>query len=169
MDLLTYINDDHEIIQKFIKDIDATENLKIKDKIFNEMIVFMKAYFRAIEASLYTKSLRTNIFELTELALDGYEEHHLLEDLIYRINNNKKEEDLKLNRMKDFCQILDLHLTAESTDYYPELKSFFTSIELEKIAVSYLKTKKLELASYEQELSENLYFNESDIRVMNLN
>ena len=151
MELAGYIYDDHEVIRKFIQEIESAENVKIKNKIFTEMLPFLHAYFQAIETALYSKSLSSNIYELNELALDGYEEHHLIEDLVYRIRNSKKDEVLWLSRINDFCQILDLHLSAEEVDYYAEIKNYFTPVELDRAAVIYLKAKKSELIAAEQE------------------
>lgn len=151
MDLVSYLKEDHESLRKFIQEVESADNSKVKEKIFSEMCIFLHAYFRAVETSVYARCLKLNIFELNELALDGYEEHHLIEDLIYRIKDCRNEEALWITRLHDFCKILDLHLAAETADYYPELKNHFSFIELERAAVIYLKTKKSELNAAEQE------------------
>lgn len=154
MDLVSFLQDDHDIIRKFIYELGATETLPVKKKIFSEMLIFIKAHFRAEEMALYSKSLRTTIYELNEMALDGYEEHHLLEDMVYKLKNlTSYDEDLWLATTKDFCQILDLHLAGEEADFYPELKNYFSQIGLDKAAVIYLKAKKSELTLAEQDMS----------------
>lgn len=151
MDFISTLQDDHDIIRKFMLEIDSNENLQIKAKIFAEMLIYVRAHFRAEEMALYTKSLRSPVYELNDLALDGYEEHHLLDDLIYKIRNVRPEVDLWLTRVKDYCQILDLHLVGEEADFFPELKNYFSPPELDRAAVIYLKARKFELILAEQE------------------
>lgn len=151
MDLVSSLKDDHDIIRKFIQEFEAAESFAVKNKIFTEMLIFVRAHFRAEEMALYSKSLRSSIYEMNELALDGYEEHHLLEDLVYRIRNAKEDDDLWLSRAKDYCQILDMHLASEEADYFSELKNHFAPVELDRAAVAYLKFKKSEITLAEQE------------------
>lgn len=153
MNLISSLQDDHDIIRKFIQEIESSESLPIKARIFTEMLIFVRAHFRAEETALYSKSLRSSVYELNDLALDGYEEHHLLDDLIYRIRNAKADDALWLSRVKDYCQILDLHIVGEEVDFFPELKNYFTETELDRAAVVYLKTKKSEIIIAEQELN----------------
>ncbi len=153
MDLVSLLKDDHEIIRKFIQEIESSDSLPIKAKIFSEMLIFVRAHFRAEETALYAKSLRSAAYELNDLALDGYEEHHLLDDLVYRIRSARSEDPLWLSRVSDYCQILDLHLVGEEADFFPELKNYFTGTELDRAAVVYLKAKKSELILAEQELN----------------
>lgn len=153
MDLVSSLKDDHEIIRKFIQEIETSESLPIKAKIFSEMLMFVRAHFRAEETALYAKSLRSAVYELNDLALDGYEEHHLLDDLVYRIKGVRTEDPIWLSRVTDYCQILDLHLVGEEADFFPELNNYFTGTELDRAAVVYLKTKKSELILAEQELN----------------
>lgn len=151
MDLASSLIDDHEIIRKFIQELEAAESLVIKNKIFTEMLIFVRAHFRAEEIALYSKSLRSANYEISELGLDGYEDHHLLEDLVYRIKNARSDDSLWLSRVKDYCQILDLHMAGEEADYFPELKNYFTEAELNKAAVVYLKSRKSEMTLAEQD------------------
>lgn len=153
MDLVSLLKDDHEIIRKFIQEVESSESLPIKTKIFSEMLIFVRAHFRAEETALYAKSLRSAVYELNDLALDGYEEHHLLDDLVYRIKSARAEDPLWLSRVSDYCQILDLHLVGEEADFFPELKNYLTGTELDRAAVVYLKAKKSELILAEQELN----------------
>lgn len=153
MDLVSSLKDDHEIIRKFIQELESEESLVIKNKIFTEMLIFVRAHFRAEEVALYSKSLRSANYEINELGLDGYEEHHLLEDLVYRIKNTRFDNSVWLARVKDYCQILDLHMSGEEADYFSELKNYFTDSELEKAAVIYLKSRKSEIALAEQDQS----------------
>ena len=106
MDLVSSLKDDHEIIRKFIQEIESSDSLPIKAKIFSEMLIFVRAHFRAEETALYAKSLRSAVYELNDLALDGYEEHHLLDDLVYRIRSARTEDPLWLSRVSDYCQIM---------------------------------------------------------------
>lgn len=153
MDLVSSLKDDHEIIRKFIQEIEASDSLPIKAKIFSEMLIFVRAHFRAEETALYAKSLRSAVYELNDLALDGYEEHHLLDDLVYRIKGVRTEDPIWHSRVTDYCQILDLHLVGEEADFFPELNNCFTGTELDRAAVVYLKAKKSELILAEQELN----------------
>lgn len=153
MDLVSSLKDDHEVIRKFIQEIESSESLPIKAKVFAEMLIYVRAHFRAEESSLYVKCLRSDVYELNDLALDGYEEHHLLDDLVYRIKSAKTGDPLWLSKVTDYCQILDLHLTGEEVDLFPELKNFFTGTQLDRAAVVYLKAKKFELILAEQELN----------------
>ncbi len=158
MDLVSLLQDDHDIIRKFIQEIESSDHLPVKARIFAEMLNFVRAHFRAEETALYAKSLRSAVFELNDLALDGFEEHHLLDDLIYRIKNVKIDDPLWLSRVKDYCQILDLHLVGEEADFFPELKNFLSVTELDRAAVVYLKAKKSELIIAEQELQQDFDF-----------
>ena len=151
MDLVSSLKDDHEIIRKLIQELESAENLAIKNKIFTEMLVFVKAHFRAEEMALYSRSLRSPILELNEIALDGYEEHHLLEDLVYDIKIAQQNNSLWLAGVKEFCQILDLHLASEEADYFPELENYFTKVELDRATVVYMKSKKSEIVFKKQE------------------
>lgn len=153
MDLVSSLKDDHQIIRKFIQEIEGSDSLPIKAKVFSEMLIFVRAHFRAEESSLYVKCLRSAVYELNDLALDGYEEHHLLDDLVYRIKGAKTGDPLWHSKVTDYCQILDLHLAGEEADLFPELKNFFTGTELDRAAVAYLKAKKFELILAEQELN----------------
>lgn len=158
MELIDCLISDHDIIRKFISELDSTDNNKIKNKIFIELLVFLRAHFRAEEMAVYSKSLKASNYEINEMTLDGYEEHHLLEDLIYRIKNAEKDDQLWISRIKDFCQVLDLHLSSEETDFFPELKNYFNRVDLDKAAIIYLKNKKAELILAEQDQSRNYDF-----------
>lgn len=158
MDLIDCLINDHKIIRKFILELDSTENYKIKNKIFIELLIFLRAHFRAEEIAVYSKSLKSLSYEMNEMALDGYEEHHLLEDLVYRIKNAEKDDQQWLSRIKDFCQILELHLDSEETDYFPELKNNLDRVDLDKAVIIYLKNKKAELILAEQDQSRNYDF-----------
>lgn len=153
MDLVSSLKDDHEIIRKFIHEIESSDSLPVKAKIFSEMLIFVRAHFRAEETALYAKSLRSAVYELNDLALDGYEEHHLLDDLVYRIKGVRLEDPAWHSRVSDYCQILDLHLVGEEADFFPELKNYYTGTELDRAAVVYLKARKSELILAEQELN----------------
>lgn len=166
MELIDYLKDDHNIIRKFIKEFKSEENIKIKHKIYTELIIFLLAHFRAEETAVYSRSLKSFIREANELALDGYEEHHLLEDLIFRIKNYKNDDPLWLWQIEEFFQILDMHLSAEEADYFSELKSHFTAIEIDRVTVIYLKVKKFELALAQQEQGGG-YNSDREINIVN--
>lgn len=153
MDLVSSLKDDHEIVRKFIQELESEESLAIKHKIFAEMLIFVRAHLRAEEMALYSKSLRSTNYEISELGLDGYEEHHLLEDLVYRIKNARSDDSVWLVRVKDYCQILDLHMAGEEADYFPELKNYFTDAEMDRAAIVYLKSRKSEITLAEQDQS----------------
>jgi hemerythrin superfamily protein len=153
MELVTYLKNDHDEIRSIINELETIDDISRQKKIFAQLLVFMRAHFRAEEISVYSKSLRITNMEMNELALNGYEEHHLLEDFIYKIKTTR-DPQLWQDQVRSFCQILRLHLTVEEADYFPELKNHFSDIDLDKAAVLYLKTKKSE----ENEAQQNQSF-----------
>lgn len=143
MDIITCLKDDHDIIRKFMQQLESAEDFASRKHIFSELFVAVRSHFRAEETALYARCLNLKSLETNELALDGYEDHHLLEDFVYKIKT-AENEDLWNTRVKTFCQILELHLAAEESDFFPELKNYFSPIDLQKAAVTYLQTKKSE-------------------------
>jgi hypothetical protein len=82
---------------------------------------------------------------LNEMAVKGFEEHNLFDDLSYKIKFANNIEHWPA-QVKVFCQVLDMHLSEEENDYFPQIKKHFTVVESDRAAVVYLKIKKSEQA-----------------------
>ena len=124
-------------------EIAVTDNEKLKS--FLELEQVVGAQFRAQELAVYSTSLKKNSQSLSEMAIKGFEEHNLFDDLAYKIKY-ENNFDQWLAQVKIFCQILEMHLSEEENDYFPEIKKFFSAVELDRAAVQYLKIKKSEQA-----------------------
>lgn len=148
MELISYLNADHKIIRRLMNDLDVTEGAKIHAQ-FLELDQAISAHFKAEEIALYAASLKMQMPELIDFAIKGFEEHSLFDDLSYKIKYSG-QVDLLASQIKVFCQVLEMHLTEEENDYFPQIEKFFSNVELERAAVLYLKIKKSELVRLQQ-------------------
>ncbi|MBC7743007.1 MAG: hemerythrin domain-containing protein [Bdellovibrionaceae bacterium] len=143
MELISYLKADHKNIRRIIKDLDQAEDREQKLQAFFELDQLVDAHFKAEESAVYAASLKKNNQALNEMAVRGFEEHNLFDDLAYKIKFTNNF-DLWPSQVKVFCQILDMHLTEEENEFFPVLNQHFNSVELDRAAVLYLKIKKSE-------------------------
>lgn len=143
MDLLTCLQDDHDTIRKYLQLLDETDDFQARRNLFADLFVAVRAHFRAEQAAVYSRCMNIKNSDANGMALDGYEDHRLLEDFVQKIRVADTEYLWNM-RVKTFCQILELHLASEESDFFPELRRFLTSSERQRAAVLYLQTKKYE-------------------------
>lgn len=151
MDLISCLKDDHESIHKLISNLDRQDDVKLKRQTFVELLIVVRMHMRAEESAVYAKCLKVKNAETNEMAIEGYDDHRLLEDYVYKIKASPSDE-VWVSRVNTYCQILQLHIAVEETDFFPEIKERLSDFELQQSAILYLqakKTQELELRSAE--------------------
>ncbi len=143
MELISYLKADQKNIRRMIKNFEQAEGYQAKRQLFEDLTDLLSAHFKAEEPAVYTSSLKKNSQELNDWALKGFEEHNLIDDLIYKIKYSNDEEEWTA-QVKVFIQILEMYLSEEESEYFPQLKKLYKSVELDRAAVLYLKIKKSE-------------------------
>ena len=141
MELISYLKADQKNIRRLLKDMDSSESIQLKRELFNELSDLLDAHFKAEELAVYTSSLKKPM--LSDFAIKGFEEHNLLEDLLCKIKFSN-DQDFWESQLNVFCQVLDMHLKEEETEFFPQIKKNYKAVESDRAAVLYLKIKKSE-------------------------
>ena len=149
MDLVSYLKADHDAIRKAIapvrslihSDANLTEAL-LSDPL-HELNILWTAHSKAEERTVYVHSTKLSSAELRDFALEGLEEHAIIEELISKIAAFQKA-DLSVERLRALCDMILLHLDQEEKDYFPLLGRNFSKAELDTAAVAYLQQKRSE-------------------------
>jgi hemerythrin superfamily protein len=149
MELISYLKTDHKNIRSMLTDIEQTERRELKTDIFVELNDLYNAHFKAEEVALYSIRLKKQNEKLSQLAIKGFEEHQLIEELMEKIKFSLKPE-LWEAQVRVFCQVLDQHLSEEELEYFPLVEKSFKPVELDRAAVVYLQIKKAEHTKAQQ-------------------
>lgn len=147
MNLISYLKEDHERIHKLISKLEQDEDIKKKRQTFTELLIVVRIHMRAEESAVYAKCLKLKEPETSEMAIEGYDDHQLLEDYIYKIRASPND-DVWLSRVTTYCQILQLHIAVEESDFFGEIRSLFSDFDMQQAEILYLQAKK----SHELEL-----------------
>lgn len=147
-----------EIIAKKLKDVSSPdyENRDNEcEPLFIEFEAMIKSHAKAEEMALY--SLFTDADEpeeepLKEFALEGFEEHQLIDRLLGEMNELDCADDQWAAKLRVVTELVQLHMREEERQFLPKVRDALEQEELEDLGALYLQQQQ-ELFKLEGELN----------------
>ncbi len=150
MELISYLKADHKNIRRIIKEIEQAELRENKARSFEELIEVLNAHLEAVEVAVFTAGLKNSNSEIVALTVKGFNAHQSLDELVLKTKFSIQPENWE-SEVKQFCQVLEKHLSDQASDYFPSIKKCFKAVESDRAAVLYLKIKKAEYTRAQQD------------------
>lgn len=120
--LLGTLKKDHDILRECLFVLkDESADLDLLQKAFSKLIPFLQAHNRSEEQVVYKFMLSRQGLE--QMAIDGQEEHLVVEQLMNELQTQASECDVKWRaKAKAFAEIIEQHVNEEESQVFPILK-----------------------------------------------
>lgn len=140
MNLINLLEKDHANLRVLMSDLKSDDkNIELKKEIFSEQFVpLLYSHTESEERTVLFYSAHKR--DLKDQALEGIEEHELVEDLVDKVNRTRNSELWKA-RVKVLCDCLEHHLKEEEEELFPRFKTHFSDVDLEKKGEIYMEIR----------------------------
>lgn len=131
MNALELLKQDHQKVTELFKQVEATEDLKKHQQLFEQIKTELDTHAHIEETILYPAFEMHE--ELKDITLEAYEEHKQIKTLIREIaalSEGSKRFDAKLKVMGEN---VEHHVEEEETDMFPKVKQIYNRAQLEEL------------------------------------
>lgn len=130
MDALELLEDDHKTVKKILDDLeDTTERgVKTRDELFTRFKKEMQAH-EVIEEEILYPALKEHK-KAKEIALEGYEEHHVVDQIMAELDNLSYEDETWGAKLKVMKENIEHHIEEEEDDMFKKARQIFSKEEL---------------------------------------
>jgi len=145
MDAIQLLKKDHDAVKKMLETLDETTERAIKTRI--EVFTRLEHELRIHE------TIEEEIFypELTEhpktkaLALEGYEEHHVVDTIMEEIRSVPVDDERWKAKFSVMKENIEHHIEEEESEMFKQARQVFDKAELEDLGAA-LEARKQQLS-----------------------
>lgn len=131
MTLYQQLRSEHRVIKALCKKIADTENSKVKQNNFEKLRELVITHAKSEEAALYDRlKKQEEREEAKDVALEGYEEHHVVDFLINELSSLPLTDERWDAKFEVLKESLEHHIEEEEEDIFAEGKKVLTKEEL---------------------------------------
>jgi hemerythrin superfamily protein len=142
MDALKLLEKDHQLVKRLLAEgEDTTERAeKTRAELFARLKRELTIHEQMEEQVLYP-ALR-EISKSRDIALEGYEEHHVVDEIFSELEQTPPSDDTWAAKFKVARENLEHHIEEEETDMWQAARREFTRDELEDMGNRMLEIKR---------------------------
>jgi hemerythrin superfamily protein len=146
MALLEALKKDHNEVKKLLDKILDEDDGGKRKTLFDQMAAALTAHSYAEDKVLYS-ALKQKGEEEKELALEGEEEHALVEQLLTGLKRGGRVESHSWQaRCKVLKDLVEHHVEEEESEFFKAARKDFDKSELDKMGKQFQELKQKELA-----------------------
>jgi hypothetical protein len=143
MDALTLLKQDHDRVKKMLAEgEDTTERAeKTRAELFERLKGDLMIHERMEEEVLYP-ALKQHP-KARELALEGYEEHHVVDQILAELEQTDPTDETWAAKWKVAKENLEHHIDEEESEMFPKSRRAFSAEELEQMGARMAEIRSL--------------------------
>lgn len=138
MNSLTLLRKDHREVKDLLKkasDADTAQKQKLFEQIKSELQIH-----EAIEEEIFYPALKEHS-KTKELALEAYEEHHVVDQVISELDALSPEDETWEAKFSVMEENLKHHINEEEREMFEQAQKVFSDDELEQLGEQMLRRK----------------------------
>jgi hemerythrin superfamily protein len=115
------------------------------ENLFFQLRAMVISHSKAEEMALYSLFSDADEKEEKDLkrnALEGYEEHQLVDRLLSDMEDTEVDDDQWQAKLTVMTELLDHHIKEEEREFFPEVKKVLEQEELEDLGALYLQQQR---------------------------
>jgi iron-sulfur cluster repair protein YtfE (RIC family) len=146
MDAIQLLKDDHEKMKKLLSEAEQTteQAVKTREELFTTIKEELTVH-ETIEEEIFYPALKEHP-KTKEIALEGYEEHHVVDMVIAEIEGVPYDDEKWGAKFKVLKENIAHHIEEEERRMFPTTRAVLTNDELNELGVR-MKVLKAELLS----------------------
>ena len=133
MNALTLLKRDHTEVKKMLSDLEDTTERAEKTR--TEGLATLKhelEIHETIEEEIFYPALKEHP-KTKDLALEGYEEHHVVETIMGELENVEPSDETWMAKFSVMKENLEHHISEEEDEMFPKVEQVFDGEELEEL------------------------------------
>jgi hemerythrin superfamily protein len=133
MDALTLLKADHERVKKLLQEVSSTTDraIKTRQELFSKIHSELRVH-ETIEEEILYPALKEHR-KTKELALEGYEEHHVVDTIMSEIAQVSVDDEAWMPKFTVMKENLEHHIEEEETEMFKQARQVFDPSELEEL------------------------------------
>lgn len=132
LNALILLKQDHKTVNELLKQIfDSTEDIKEKEKLFDEVIFLIKTH-KLLEEKYFYPILKQHE-KIKMLTLEAYEEHALVDELLKKLEKEDCNTDEWCAKFKIMKELIEHHVKEEENDIFPLVKKHISDEQLHEM------------------------------------
>ena len=145
MDALALLKEDHEKVKKLLAEGETTteRGVKTRAQLFDRLKSELEIHERIEEEVLYP-ALKEHP-KARELALEGYEEHHVVDEILAELEQTDPSDEQWGAKFKVAKENLEHHIEEEETEMFPKARQAFSRDELEQMGARMMEIRQAAL------------------------
>jgi hemerythrin-like domain-containing protein len=143
VDALSLLKADHDVVRKILAEGEATTERaeKGRSELFTRLKTELEIHER-IEEEVFYPALKAHP-KARELALEGYEEHHVVDQVLAELEQTDPTDEQWTAKFKVAKENLEHHIEEEEGDMFRAARSAFSKEELEELGARMQEIKQL--------------------------
>ena len=145
MDALALLKEDHDRVKKMLADGESTTERaeKTRGELYAKLREEMEIHER-IEEEIFYPALKEHP-KARELALEGYEEHHVVDQIMGELGRTDVSDETWGAKFKVMKENIEHHIEEEEGTMFPQARQVFERAELEELGARMEERKQAEL------------------------
>ena len=143
VDALALLKEDHALVKKILAEGEETTDRaeKTRAELFARLKSELMLHER-IEEEIFYPALKAHP-KARELALDGYEEHHVVDQILAELEQTPTTDETWAAKFKVAKENLEHHIEEEEGEMFKAARSAFSRTELEELGARMQELKDL--------------------------
>jgi hemerythrin-like domain-containing protein len=143
MDAISLLKEDHERVKKMLNEGEETTERaeKTRTELFTRLKTELEIHER-IEEEIFYPALKEHP-KARELALEGYEEHHVVDQILAELEATPVTDETWTAKFKVAKENLEHHIEEEEGEMFKAARQAFSREELEELGARMAELKQL--------------------------
>jgi hypothetical protein len=144
MDAMSLLKEDHQKVKKLLAELESTteRGVKTREELFTKVRQELVVH-EAIEEEIFYPALKEHP-KTKEIALEGYEEHHVVDTVIAEIEGVAYDDEKWGAKFSVMKENLEHHIEEEESEMFKQARQVFDQDELTQLGES-MKARKEDL------------------------
>jgi len=141
MSIYQRLKDDHRDVKHLLQELDgkSARASKPKSALFDELKQMVTAHARAGEKVFYD-TLRSSK-AAHDLALEGYEEHHVVDALLHEMSQLSLGDDQWQAKLSVVTENLEHHIKEEEEEIFPKARKILSDKQAKELGEAFTAEK----------------------------
>jgi hemerythrin superfamily protein len=132
LNALDLIKDDHERLKKMFKRALQTDDAGARGDLLHQIRAELVAHER-MEEDIFYPALRTASEKATDIVLEGYEEHHVIDLILDEMFNVPEDADQWAAKLKVLHENLEHHIEEEEGEMFKRARKAMSDETLQEL------------------------------------
>jgi hemerythrin superfamily protein len=141
MDALSLLEQDHRLVERILDEGERTTERgeKTREELFARLKRELTIHESREEQGLYS-ALR-EVSQARDIALEGYEEHHVVDEILGELEQTPVTDDTWAAKFKVAKENLEHHIQEEESEMWQAARKAFSQDELDRMGAQMLEIK----------------------------